>query len=134
MDREDREHPLSRDPHDDQQNPLVTRANQALRQVADLFSLAFQSEPRVLFLGDLKPREIHKVVRLCSRRHSALYDILVSPHHGTRWHRSLRRLSVARAVVSSAGGKQRDLVRSEFDGFGVPHYMTCTHGHLALPA
>lgn len=129
--RADSEDVRGRDPRD-LRDPLVMMANRALRNVADLFSLAFQSQPHVLFLGDLKPREMYKVVTLCSRQNSVDYDLLITPHHGTRWHKSLQQLNVREAVVSSAGGKQRHLVRPEYDGFGVPHYVTCTDGHLAL--
>lgn len=122
------------DRHDAPQKPLVVRANQALRKVADLFSLAFQAEPQILFLADLRPREIRAVVTRCSRSSRARYHILVSSHHGTRWHSSLQHLSIQSAVVSSVGGKLCDLVRSEYGGFGVKHFLTSKHGHLALNA
>jgi hypothetical protein len=122
------------DPDDERQNPVIKSANQALRKVADMFSLAFDSEPHALFLGDLKSREIENVVALCSRHGHGHYSLLISSHHGTRWHGSLRNLSVSSAVVSSVGGKLSDLVRPEYSQFGVRHYLTCKHGHLILSA
>ncbi|HUT14750.1 MAG TPA: hypothetical protein VMY98_00715 [Anaerolineae bacterium] len=119
--------------YEEELSPPVRRANQALRNVADLFSLAFHCNPHLLFLGDLKSREIHRVVTaLCSGRGPVRYNVLVSAHHGTRWNRSLRNIFVRQAVVSSVGGRLRDLVCPEYDNFGVPHYLTCRDGHLAL--
>jgi len=133
-DRETEEEIEGRELDEEQQTPLVSTANQALRRVADVFSLSFHSEPHVLFLGDLKSREIRQVVSLCSSRGNLHYHVLISSHHGTRWNPSLQIVSVDGAVVSSVGGKLRDLVRKEYNGFGVPHYLTCKDGHLALHA
>jgi hypothetical protein len=131
------ERPMVADVHgtyEEIQSPAMRRANQALRNVADLFSLAFRCDSHLLFLGDLKSREIHKVVTaLKSGPGQTYYNVLISAHHGTRWDRSLRDISVREAVVSSVGGRLRDSVCREYDNLGVPHYLTCRDGHLILP-
>lgn len=100
---------------------------------SDLFSLALWCDPHLLFLGDLKSPEINKVVvALGSGRGPTSYNVLVSAHHGTRRNESLRSISVRQAIVSSVGGKLRDLVRPEYDSLGVPHHLTCRDGHLDL--
>lgn len=110
------------------------RVNRSLRSVADMFSLSLLCESRFLFLGDLRPSEIRNVVRpLDPRRGETTYHVLVSAHHGTRWHNELKKISVQGVVVSSVGGKLVRFVHPGYSRFGAPHYMTCNEGHLALP-
>jgi len=81
-------------------NEIVKSANDSLKRAANRLSIAFRQDDNILFLGDLKEKEINVVVNELLQNLNSTYDILISAHHGTHWGSSLRGVSANICLAS----------------------------------
>lgn len=84
-------------------DPIIQTANQKVKRAADRLSLAFKCGEQLLFMGDLKTREIGIVASDRVAVGDDTFRILVTPHHGTRWHQAVKDLNIRSRAVSSIG-------------------------------
>lgn len=85
-------------------NPLSRTgkdANSALRGVANELSLAFRCEQSFLSLGDVSRRMLKKIVGYLDDANAMDFEIMIAPHHGTHWHKSLKRIRAEFTFVSN---------------------------------
>lgn len=118
--------------------PECTRkANNSLRKAANHFSLAFRLnsaqcwEGDLLFLGDLEKCEINKVVQYLKVSSRSQFTALLTPHHGTHWHESLRQIK-ATLSITSVGPSLVNKVKRQFAEISKLHLITEEYGHVKL--
>lgn len=90
---------------------VVERANQSLRKAANHLSLAFLEDGRFLFLGDTEAWEIRRIVGDLQSRDENNFQVFITPHHGTHWSESLRKLKCVYSVTSNSN---RQVLKSYF--------------------
>jgi hypothetical protein len=111
--------------------PEVKKANDSLQKAANHISLAFHEDNRLLFMGDLDAKEIQQVVRELKSRERLRFLILISPHHGTHWHKDLEEITCVNAVSSTGS----DLIKKLSPGYksiSKFNYCTFTNGDVRL--
>jgi ribonuclease BN (tRNA processing enzyme) len=132
-DRDDREMDFQPFLHEQREIPKsVSKANDSLRHAANHLSLAFHQDNRFLFLGDLEKHEIVKVVDYLLKEDIDHFVVMISPHHGTHWHKSLDRLH-SRWVISSVGEGLFNHVAPGFKSMGDCHLITHWNGDIEVP-
>ena len=109
---------------------VVERANHSLRKAANHLSLAFLEDNRFLFLGDTEAWEIRKIVGALQSEGEKNFHILITPHHGTHWSESLRKL---RCVYSVTSNSKKQILKPGFCDISQGVIMTSIHGDRAIP-
>lgn len=118
---------------DDSEIPeVVSRANKSLRNAANRLSLAFREDNRLLFMGDLEKSEIRQVINKLDSEGMTDYFSLVTPHHGTHWHDSLKKLKCHNAF-SSLGSKLSKHYCTEYKKISYRSWLTYFNGSLVHP-
>lgn len=79
----------------------ISELNKKLINIANHLSLAFYKESDLLFLGDVSPQVIPKIVQLLQTRGSLIFKFIIAPHHGTYWDNSLLKLKATKVLVST---------------------------------
>jgi hypothetical protein len=104
--------------------PVVDATNKALRRAANRLSLSFlEDNADLLFMGDLESSDIRAVVNSVLNLNRRYFDIFVTPHHGTHWHRTLLNLRCGFAI-SSCGARHYRNLRSEYGRLSSSHRAT----------
>ncbi len=111
---------------------VVKQANKSLRAAANHLSLAFRSGNRMLFMADLEPYEIRKVVRTLQNQELVHFLALITPHHGTHWHKDLSNLR-AWWAVSSIGNRLIEKASSNFKMISDQSLFTHLTGDIEIP-
>lgn len=110
---------------------VVREANKALRRAANHLSLVLLEDNIFLFLGDIEGFEIKQIVKdLISECRKNFY-ILITPHHGTHWHDSLRKINCIYSI-SSCGKKLYSKIKSQFRQISQKSFYTRTDGTIFL--
>lgn len=89
----------------------VRKLNKALRDAANEMCLAFFVDNRLLFLGDLGGKSLGKAVEMVLAAGRRDFEVLIAPHHGTRWHPALSKLRADLTIVSNGHQGNRDFER-----------------------
>lgn len=110
----------------------VLNANKSLRRAANDFSLALSEDNRFLFLGDLESHELKKVITNLVSEGKKRFYVLIAPHHGTHWHRSLKKINCVYSL-SSTGKKLVSYVNSNYKSISKMPFCTYTNGDLVVP-
>ena len=76
--------------------------NHKLRKAANRLSLALVVNHRLLCLGDLEGKQLGAAVEHTVSEFGGDFDVVVAPHHGTKWHPSMDKLR-ARVLVVPVG-------------------------------
>jgi len=111
---------------------VVKRANVSLRKAANHLSLALHEDNRFLFMGDLEAHEIREVTRDLLDRERDRFLVLITPHHGTHWHRDLGHLR-AWWAISSVGEHLFGRVHPEFKLMAHQSLFTHLSGDIEVP-
>lgn len=112
--------------------PETERANESLRKATNRLSLAFYEDNRFLFMGDLEGSEIKKVVRNLCELEKQSFFVMITPHHGTHWHKDMLRLRLIYAL-SSVGAKGFRNVSPDYKRIAETHYLTYCNGDIEIP-
>jgi hypothetical protein len=107
-------------------------ANKSLRSAANHISLAFFEDNRFLFLGDAEGQELEKMIAQLESNNRKGFYILVTPHHGTHWHDSLRKIKAVYAI-SSNGSKLISKMSPYFKQISTHPLSTFANGDVIVP-
>ena len=110
---------------------VVTKANESLREAANHMGLALFEDNRLLFLGDVEDFEITEIIDYLNQRRRQNFYVLITPHHGTHWDDSLRRLKCFYSV-SSVGSKLCPKVVPGFKEISERPLATWVNGNIIL--
>lgn len=105
----------------------IRDANRALRQVANSLSIAFQMDDRLLFMGDLEAQEIKTVID--SIANPRRWNVLIAPHHGTHWEKSLHSVETELSIAS-VGKRLRRFVRPDYQQISRQFKVTHDDGEV----
>lgn len=112
--------------------PIVKKANKSLADAANHMSLVLCEDNRFLFLGDAEGFEIKQITdELISSGRRDFY-VLITPHHGTHWHRSLTNLRCVWAIASN--GKKLHAKMKPFKFISQRTLTTFVNGEIMIPA
>ena len=111
---------------------VVVKANESLRCAANDLSLALSEENRLLFLGDLESHELRQVIKELALEGRKRFYVFITPHHGTHWHSSLRKINCVYSV-SSTGKRLVSNVNSHYKSISRISLCTHTNGDLVVP-
>ena len=106
-------------------------ANKSLRSAANHFSLAFHEDNRLLFLGDLESHELNQVVKKLEKKGIMNFQVIIMPHHGTHWYKSMNRLNCISALCST-GRKLYKNLRPEYKEIATECYATYFYGDVYI--
>lgn len=130
---QDQGEPINQPPLEDRELPDITQqAQKRLREATDRMSLAFHNPDRILFLGDLKAGELRKVSKRLVEMKDTHYDILISPHHGTRYSTAMADLE-ANWTVSSLGIENLKSIHTRIRDIGHRNWATYLDGDFSRP-
>lgn len=130
LDRGDTEDGL---PLEDRKLPDITqKAQKRLREATDRMSLAFHNSDRLLFLGDLKAGELREVSKNLVKMKDTYYDIMITPHHGTRYSAAMADLG-ANWTVSSLGKENLTSISTSIRDIGHRNWATYLDGDFSRP-
>jgi len=115
----------------DEVNDLVKKANDSLRSAANRLSVDFRQDDNILFLGDLKEKEILLVVDELSKNHNTTYDILISAHHGTHWHNCLNSIT-CNICLASVGQRLRNNIVYDYKNISNKFIRTDEWGDIRV--
>lgn len=110
---------------------IVQMANNKLRDAADMFCIAFHLDNRLLFLGDLVPADIGKVVEELLKKGRAQFITMITSHHGTRWHSNLEN-TTSKWAISSSGKENVKFVNTNYNSISYFHWVTHFNGDINL--
>lgn len=108
---------------------VVLRANRSLREAANHLSLAFFEDNRLLFLGDTEAWEIRQIVKDLQSQGRENFHVFITPHHGTHWDGSLRRIRCTLSATSN-GRRSWWRWRPYFLGISKRSMATIIHGDI----
>jgi len=111
---------------------VVVKANESLRCAANDLSLALSEDNRLLFLGDLESHELRQVIKELALEGRRRFHVFITPHHGTHWHSSLRKINCVYSV-SSTGKRLVSNVNSHYKSISRISLCTHTNGDLVVP-
>jgi hypothetical protein len=111
---------------------VVRRANQSLYRAANHLSLAMFEDNRFLFLGDTEGYEIARIVNDLEAKDRRFFLVLITPHHGTHWHKSLRQIVYFNSITSN-GMKLCSRMREEIKMLSNTSLATFANGDIILP-
>ena len=77
----------------------ISKVNGRLRRAANLLSLAFVADGRILCLGDLEGSSLGHACDYVVEELGRDFVAVVAPHHGTKWHASMDRLRAETLAV-----------------------------------
>lgn len=112
-------------------NELIKTANSSLRKAANRLSIAFKNADNLLFLGDLEKREIGQVVSELISKKDDYFDIVISAHHGTHFHKELLKIN-SDIVLASVGYKLKRYLKPEYRFVGNRFLNTFDLGDIVL--
>lgn len=107
-------------------------ANKSLRRAANDFSLALSEDNRFLFLGDLENYELKQVIANLVSEGKKRFYVLITPHHGTHWHRNLNKINCIYSL-SSTGRILISYLNSNYKNISKMPFCTYTNGDLLVP-
>jgi hypothetical protein len=118
-------------------NPEVTKARKSLMKAVNHISLAFSESDRLLFLGDTENFEIKKIINNPENFPTLIYQtvffhVLITPHHGTHWDASLKRINTLFSVASN-GPKLFPKIKPHFKQISECFLSTYTCGNILIP-
>jgi ribonuclease BN (tRNA processing enzyme) len=111
---------------------VVEKANKSLRKAANHLGLAFFEDNRLLFLGDTEKFEIKQIVDDLKSKGRENFYILVTPHHGTHWHESLKQIRCIYSI-SSNGSELCSKFKSQFKEIAQRSLATFVNGDVMIP-
>jgi hypothetical protein len=111
---------------------VVKKANKSLREAANHFSLAFFEDNRLLFLGDDEEFEIQQIIDDLKSKGRKNFFVLVTPHHGTHWHKSLEQIKCIYSLTSN-GSKFCSKFKHEYKRIARYSLATFANGDLIIP-
>lgn len=122
---------------DDQQKrkelpEVVQEANRLLRSAANHLSLAFFEDDKLLFLGDTEAFEIKRIVEYLGKKGEKDFSVLITPHHGTHWHKTLKTIKCDYAIASN-GASMCFGMRTEFKEISEHCLATFVNGDIMIP-
>jgi hypothetical protein len=112
-------------------SPIVKRANDSLRKAANHLSLAFHKDNRFLFFGDIESSEIAQVMKALEKTKMLDFQVMITPHHGTHWHQSMKKLSCCYAL-SSVGKRLFRKLKPEYKEIAKECRVTYLNGCLCI--
>lgn len=110
----------------------VTKANKSLKNAANHFSLSLFEDNRFLFLGDAENFEIERIISELRLKDRLVFQVFVTPHHGSHWHKSLESLRCSYSVTSN-GSKRCSKFKEGFKIIANSSFATFTNGDIILP-
>jgi hypothetical protein len=113
------------------QNKLVKEANNSLRKAANRLSIAFKQSDNLLFLGDLENKEIKQVVSGLQLTNDDYFDIIVSAHHGTHFHKNLLTIK-SDITLASVGSTLKRNLKPGYRSISTKFVNTFDHGDIVL--
>jgi len=117
--------------------PKATRdADKKMREVTNRLSLAFYKDDELLFMGDLgssngSSLDIQEVVNKLAQGNRTRFDVLITPHHGTHWDESMRKLKIG-VAVSSNGLNNLKSLKSQYKEISEFHLSTAEVSDICL--
>jgi beta-lactamase superfamily II metal-dependent hydrolase len=111
---------------------VVEEANKSIRRAANHLCLALFEDNRFLFLGDAEKSEIKQIVRELQSKSRTRFYVLITPHHGTNWHDSLRKIHPVFSITSN-GSKSCSKTMLNFKNISRKSFATCCNGDIHLP-
>ncbi|HOX38423.1 MAG TPA: hypothetical protein PL033_10590 [Candidatus Brocadiia bacterium] len=111
---------------------VVRSASKSLRAAANHLSLAFHEDNLFLFMGDLESSQIKKVVKYLTAQERRHFFVLVTPHHGTHWHKNLLEIHACHSISSVGSGLFLKL-RPEFKSISNISLITHLNGDIEVP-
>lgn len=111
---------------------IVKRANESLKRAANHLSLALFEDNRFLFLGDAESYEIRRIVEDLEAKGRTFFLTLITPHHGTHWHRSLARIDCINSLTSNGAGLCSRMKKEIKETFEVSR-STFANGDILFP-
>ncbi len=111
----------------------IEKINGEIKGVCNHLSLAFfETNKRILFLGDLEKNEIAKICDKLESKGISNFEILITPHHGTHWHDRLKNLKFEYSV-SSIGDNLTRYFKQQFLCVSQHCLLTSCFGDLIVP-
>ncbi|WP_143536981.1 MBL fold metallo-hydrolase [Rubricoccus marinus] len=107
----------------------LREVNRALRDAANSLGLAFVLDRRVLCLGDLEGRALTGALSYLVGEGLIDFDVIVAPHHGTKWNREMFKLRGNRVEVS-VGDRLWPKVKPELGRIARSVHFTHMQGDL----
>ena len=86
----------------------------------------------MLFLGDLDSNQLKQVANHLVNHGNTHYITIITPHHGTHWHNSLKKLSAIYAL-SSVGEKLFAKINQGFKSISNICLYTYANGEIEVP-
>ncbi|MBT0160815.1 hypothetical protein G4O51_12620 [Candidatus Bathyarchaeota archaeon A05DMB-2] len=111
---------------------VVEKANKSLRKAANHLGLAFFEDNRILFLGDTEGFEIKQIIDELRTKGRENFYILVAPHHGTHWHKSLEQIGCIYSL-SSSGRKLCSKFKPQLKEISQRSLATFVNGDILIP-
>lgn len=112
--------------------PEVTKkARKSLKDAADQMGIVMHMDNRLLSMGDIPERYIDQVVERLINKGRDHFHVIITSHHGTRWHSSMEQLSTNWAV-SSAGKRDDGRLELGYKSISDHNHVTLWNGELFL--
>jgi hypothetical protein len=110
----------------------VTDANKALKGIANELSLGFREGSRLAFFGDIDCSQLGSVVDYLEKSKTTEFGVIIAPHHGTMWDKSLMQLRSDRVMIS-IGDKLWRNYQKDLRRVGRQVDITRVSGDLVVP-
>lgn len=110
---------------------VVKKANKSLLKAANHLGLAMFKDNQLLFLGDAEKFEIKQIVDDLKFKRRLLFSILITPHHGTHWHNTLREIRCVNSI-SSNGKRLCSKLNQNYKKISCNSYATFTNGDIEM--
>jgi len=113
--------------------PDIEEVDKSIKKAANHLSLAFfETNQRILFLGDLENKEIETVCDSLENKEIRDFEILIAPHHGTHWNNKLSNLK-SKYCISSIGDNLTKYFKEQFYSVSECCLLTFCCGDLIVP-
>jgi hypothetical protein len=109
----------------------IKEANDSLRKTANRLSIAFKQSDNLLFLGDLESKEINQVVNELHLTDDYFFNIIISAHHGTHFHKNLMTIKSAIALAS-VGSTLKRFLKSDYGSISSRFVNTYDWGDISI--
>jgi hypothetical protein len=111
---------------------VIQKANKSLRKAANHLSLAFHEDNKFLFMGDIEASEIRQVINMLARKDRDRFFAMIAPHHGTHWHKDLRKIH-SYFTISSVGSGLFPHLRTDYRLMSDICLITHLNGDVEVP-
>lgn len=112
--------------------PEVTKeARECINDAADMMSVVMYMDNRLLFMGDIPEKYIEQIVEKLVEKTRTHFQVMITPHHGTRWDDAMEDLNTNWAI-SSIGDRFSGNLEPRYKSISKHHRVTLYDGGVRL--